>query len=460
MYSNAQSTNIVWIIIEDMSPDLSSYGHEIVRTPVIDGLAKKGIRYNNVYATGAACSPSRTALVTGYYQNYIGAYHMRYPEDLKPALPDSILPIHIHLKKNGYQTANIRSFPGNGKTDWLFKFNSNSYDFSYWDEIDPKKPFFARINIRLAHRPFERDLQNPIDPDRVVVPPYYPDHLIAREDFRQYYESIQVMDSQVGIILSELKNKNLDRNTLIFLFSDHGRPMTRGKNYLYDSGIQVPLIIASLDADLQEKFQLEGSNSALFSLIDVTATTLDVAGMDNIRTQGVSVLRHPHGREYVWSAVDRMGEIHFRSRMVRDSRFKYIRNYIHDLSINEASTAYRKATHPIYHLLNILGERGDLNTIQQNLLNPMVPEELYDIKTDPFEIHNLVENKDYQEVLQRLRITQGNLANEIQDKGMEEDPPEIISAFNEYGRSSLERYKMRILELRDTVQEVVNLNQY
>src|SRR5690606_16808610 len=215
--------NILWIIIEDMSPDLGCYGHDLVKTPNIDQLAEQGIRYENVFATGVACSPSRTALVTGFYQNTIGAYHMRYPEELKPALPDSVTPVHILLNELGYQTANIRSFPGNGKTDWLFEYNPDSYDASRWEELahtavsdSPPKPFFARINLRLTHRPFESDQVNPIDPKVVKVPPYYPDHPVAQADFAAYYESIQVMDRQVGQILTDLQKHQLDKNTIIF----------------------------------------------------------------------------------------------------------------------------------------------------------------------------------------------------------------------------------------------------
>src|SRR5690606_16777695 len=237
--------------------------------------------YENVFATGVACSPSRTALVTGFYQNTIGAYHMRYLEELKPALPDSVTPVHILMNELGYRTANIRSFPGNGKTDWLFKYDPDTYDVEQWEDLvlseesgsarsegldSGQSPFFARINLRLTHRPFENDEINPIDPAEVKAPPYYPDHPVVRRDFVDYYESIQVMDRQVGQVLSDLRNHNLDKNTIIFFFSDHGRPMTRAKNYLYDSGIQVPLLITSLDEDLRTRLKLQGHNESLFSL--------------------------------------------------------------------------------------------------------------------------------------------------------------------------------------------------
>ncbi len=71
--------------------------------------------------------------------------------------------------------------------------------------------------------------------------------------------------------------------------------------------------------------------------------------------------------------------------------------------MNEASTAYRRANHPIYHLLNILAERNELNEVQKQLLMPMPEEELYDIKSDPFEIKNLAGNPAFEKELQAMR---------------------------------------------------------
>ena len=79
--------NIVWIIAEDMSPDLGCYGNQVVTTPNIDGLAKKGMQFTHVFTTSPACSPSRTALATGVFQTTLGAHHMRYSKELMPTLP-------------------------------------------------------------------------------------------------------------------------------------------------------------------------------------------------------------------------------------------------------------------------------------------------------------------------------------------------------------------------------------
>ena len=65
--------NILWITIEDWSPDLSCYGTKGIQTPHVDKLAAEGIRYETAFTTSPVCSTSRSAMMTGFHQNYIGA---------------------------------------------------------------------------------------------------------------------------------------------------------------------------------------------------------------------------------------------------------------------------------------------------------------------------------------------------------------------------------------------------
>ena len=99
LFANPQNPvkkpNIVWIVCEDMSPHLGSYGEKVAKTPVLDQLAKEAVRYTQVYSTAGVCAPSRCALITGNYQTAIGGHNMRtlglsanalddYPKGLKP----------------------------------------------------------------------------------------------------------------------------------------------------------------------------------------------------------------------------------------------------------------------------------------------------------------------------------------------------------------------------------------
>ena len=77
----ADRPNILWITIEDWSPDLSCYGTKGIATPHVDKLASEGIRYETAFTTSPVCSTSRSAMMTGFHQNYIGAHQHRTDEE-------------------------------------------------------------------------------------------------------------------------------------------------------------------------------------------------------------------------------------------------------------------------------------------------------------------------------------------------------------------------------------------
>ena len=95
--------NILWITIEDWGPDLSCYGTKGIHTPYVDKLASQGIRYNRAFTTSPVCSTSRSAMMTGFHQNFIGANQHR--EHNKQPLPEGIEPIPHLMQKAGYYTA-------------------------------------------------------------------------------------------------------------------------------------------------------------------------------------------------------------------------------------------------------------------------------------------------------------------------------------------------------------------
>jgi uncharacterized sulfatase len=88
--NSAEKPNIVWLIAEDLSPDLGCYGHPLVKTPNIDKLADKGIRFENAFATCPVCSPSRSAFFTGVYQTTIASDYHDTMEKNKLPLPEGI----------------------------------------------------------------------------------------------------------------------------------------------------------------------------------------------------------------------------------------------------------------------------------------------------------------------------------------------------------------------------------
>jgi arylsulfatase A-like enzyme len=75
--SAAERPNIVWIIIDDMSANLSCYGEETIATPHLDAMAESGLRFSKTFVTAPVCSTNRSAFITGMYQTTIGSHHHR-----------------------------------------------------------------------------------------------------------------------------------------------------------------------------------------------------------------------------------------------------------------------------------------------------------------------------------------------------------------------------------------------
>ena len=454
--------NVVWIIAEDLSPDLACYGYQGVLTPNLDQLAANGVLFEKAFTTAPVCAPSRTALAVGMYQTAINAHHMRYPDRLKNELPAEVIPLNEIFRRNGYKTAMIKDAPGKGKTDWSFASAHANYDVNHWQDLSPEEPFFAIVNLRLTHRPFERDTVHPVDPARVKIPPYYPDHQVAQEDFAEYLESVQLMDGLVGQVLESLEQYGLKDNTMIVFLGDHGRPMSRGKNNLYDSGLQIPLIMMAPSGSGWEQTLKKGTTyQSLVSAIDITATSLAFAGIEKPDWMQGRVLFGDHKeaeRLAVYGALDRIGESEFKSRAVRTHKWKYIKNYNRENAINEMATAYRKAMHPIYHLLKIYDKEGMLTPAQQALVRPMPEEELYDLENDPFEINNLSGQADYAETLKEMQNKLEQWQTTTIDYGMEEDSQALKEAFDQYGHQSRNRYDEKIIAMDKKVRMAVFSN--
>ena len=236
--STDRRPNVLWITIEDWSPDLSCYGTKGIETPHVDKLASEGVRYQWAFTTSPVCSTSRSAMMTGFHQNYIGA-HQHRTVDKKP-LPHGIRPIQHLLQDAGYFTAlmswkiDVNFLPDDRQS--LFMGND-------WKHRKKGQPFFARITFPETHRKWERDPVRPIDIKDVELPPYYADTPFCRRDWANGLEQMQLVDRKVGKLLKRLEDEGLANNTIVFFIGDHGRCHTRGKQFLYDGGIRIPMIM-------------------------------------------------------------------------------------------------------------------------------------------------------------------------------------------------------------------------
>ena len=431
--------NILWILSEDISPELSCYGTQGMQTPNLDKLAGQGIRFNNAFMTAPVCSASRSAMITGMFQTSIGAHNHRSHRDDGYTLPEPVRLITEYFRDAGYFTANVKTaapgVKGSGKTDFNFKFK-NAFDGSDWNQRKAGQPFFAQLSISITHRGghwknLRNQLKNPVDPAKIKLPPYYPDHPVAREDWATYLDSIQVMDGYIGKILKRLDDENLAENTLVIFIGDHGRCHVRGKQWLYDGGIHIPLIVR-----WPGKLKAGQVCDDLVSSIDISATILKIAGVDLPGHIEGKVFLEPDANgnykpvskhEYIIAARDRCDETIDRIRCVRNKQYKYIRNFMPERPYTQTN-AYKERSYPMLNLMKELHAQGKLTPVQALFMAPRKPdEELYDILIDPWEVNNLAASPKYRQTLEKMRATLKRWIEETGDMGRFPEKPSSIT---------------------------------
>ncbi|MCF8379841.1 MAG: sulfatase-like hydrolase/transferase [Bacteroidales bacterium] len=423
--SNDTQPNIVFIISEDICPDLSCYGRTDLSTPNLDSLASEGVRYTNAFSTSPVCSPSRSAIMTGLYQTSFGAHNHR--SDIGN-LPDSIVPFTKLLRDAGYYTCNVVNPEyGDEKTDFNFS-GENFFDGDDWKHRKPGQSFYAQISIYTTHRDkhwegIENMVEKPVDPYKIQLPSYYADHLVNRLDWARYLNSIQFMDVQVGKILERIEKEGLKENTVVIFIGDHGRCMIRGKQWLYDSGIKIPLIVR-----WPKQINPGTINENLVSTIDITASILQIAGVEIPEVmEGKAFIKLQEAiRDEIFAARDRCDGVVDRIRAVRTKEYKLIHNFLPEKPYAQFGH-YKEFFYPSIHLHRVLNAEGKLTDVQKSFLAKTKPEfELYNIISDPEETINLASDEEYSEILSELNQKLDSWIEQTGDKGKVLESDEFI----------------------------------
>lgn len=424
--NDPKQPNIIWISTEDLSPHFGCYGDYTVKTPNIDRLAAKGVRYTNVFTTAAISAPVRAGIITGMYQTSIGCMHMRTTSykgaEENPAGFTAVPPHYVkafteYLRTAGYYCTN------NEKTD--YQFAKDPVPASIWDECsktahyrnrpDKSQPFFAVFNWLGTHESQNWDISKvKTDPKKVNVPPYYPDTEIVRRNIAKMYDNVVRLDSVVGVLINELEKEGELDNTIIFFWGDHGDGMPRGKRWLYDSGLNIPLVI---------KFPGEKNagtvDNRLISSIDFGPTVLSLAGVPvPAHMQGIPFLGDQQGnaRDAVFAARDRVDDSYDMIRSVRTEKYLYVRNYYPNEPFPIWVPYLSKM--PVYQEMLRLDAEGKLTENQESWFSyRRPPEELYDVKKDPLQLTNLVNDPSLKNVLKEMRVRHEKWTLETGDLG-------------------------------------------
>jgi N-sulfoglucosamine sulfohydrolase len=428
------SPNILWITAEDMSPVLRCYGDTDAITPNIDKLALESIKFTNAFSSSPVCSPSRSCLIQGALPPSMGTQHMRsgFP------LPSSFTGFPSLLRKDGYYTTNnVKTDYNSGNYQQIIEKSWNeSSSTAHWRKREKKDmPFFCVFNLMTSHQSrsmvwshekFQNEIQSKLsknqihNPQKIKLPPYYPDTPIVRKTVARFHDCVTAMDHEVGEILKQLQEDGLAENTIVFFFSDHGSGMPRHKRALLDSGMHVPLLVR-LPKKWQHFAQVKPGQTTdrLVSFVDFGPTMLNLAG--------TSIPSHMQGRpflgkntetkrKYVYGHRDRVDEVRDFARSVRDKKYLYIRNYMPHLGYNQP-TAWPDIGE-IRHEFYKLAKSGKMNPAQSHFAGPRRPiEELYDCENDPLNLTNLANSPKHLKILKKMRSEHLRYSLEIRDWG-------------------------------------------
>ncbi len=446
--AQSEKPNILWIIAEDLSPFMGCYGDEINKgyTPVIDKLAAEGVMFKRAYATAPVCSASRSALITGVMQTSTGTHHHRssrttdgevVPEELRINLSEGIKTIPELMRDAGYFTFN------NGKDDYNFHYNrealysvGNAIDYTpgmngwqgnradyfmsltknVWNAREDKnQPWFGQVQI-MGGKAGSKHVRegHKLDDAAVALPPYFPKVTSQQKAWTEHYNANRGADAKVESILKQLEVDGELENTIIFFFSDHGSNSSlRHKQFCYEGGMHVPLIIKGKDLKLKPGTV----RSELVSLLDVSATTLALGGVVLPKyLDGKSLFDTKFkASEYVVGARDRCDYTIDRIRTVRTDTFRYIFNYFPDRPMLQPGYRDNK---PIVKDMKRLFQEGKLTPYQaEHWFGKRPKEELYDLSADPHQMNNLAENSEYNTILEQHRNILKNWIIETNDKG-------------------------------------------
>ncbi|WP_245942325.1 sulfatase family protein [Algoriphagus chordae] len=415
----SQQPNILWITIEDTSPQfIGSYGNENARTPVMDKFTQEGVRFTNAFSTGTVCSPSRTAIITGVKTYELGTGNHRS----KYAIPSEIKGFPYYLQQAGYYVTN------NSKTDYNVA-NEKAFIAEAWDESSNKagwwdraeeQPFFAVFNYNESHQ--SRTMTNPyewyveevleklseeerIREDEFEMPPFYRDSPEMRKQMARVYNSLKLTDNRIGELIARLESDGLLDETIIFIFADHGEGMPRGKTNGINFGYRVPFTIwFPPKYEHLSPWGTGASSDELVSFEDLAPTLISLVGEKVPKYMRGRVLlgdESDAGVDQLFLSSDRSDNGIDMVRTVTNGRYVYSRNFMPFMP--EARYIRYMEIGEIKQLMRTDYENDALDSLQRSLFEPRVAEVLYDIENDLWETSNLIDQPEYRELVEEMR---------------------------------------------------------
>ena len=407
-----EKPNIVWLVSEDNSIHyLNLYNPQGASMPSIEKLAKNGVVFDHAFSNAPVCSVARSTLITGCYAPRIGTQYHRKTETVP--LPSGVMPFPFYLREAGYYTTN------NAKQDYNFILPEGVWDESSrqatYKNRKENQPFFHVQNFHTTHEGGLHFAQKLIDNtsdkelQNIKPFPYHPDTKTFRYTQKHYLALHEKMDKEMGSFIENLEKEGLLENTIIFYYGDHGGVLPRSKGYVYESGLNIPLVIYVPEGLKHLNPFKNGSRTQTFvEFVDFAPTVLNLSGIslpaniDGKPFLGDNLTKeHLEKQNTTFGHADRFDEKYDLVRSLRVGKYKYIRNY-QPFNIDGLFNFYRykMLAYKEWYQLYLAGK---LNPVQQQFYSKKAPESLFDIENDPHETNNLANSPAHQKELLEIR---------------------------------------------------------
>ena len=410
---NAQTSqpNIVWIVTEDNSKHyLQPFDPNGAPAPNIQALADEGLIFHNAFSNSPVCSAARSTIISGCYGARLGMHYHRKTSGNAVVFPEGLEPWPKYLRDAGYYTTN------NSKTDYNIKVKdawNESSSSATWRNRAEGQPFFHVQNYMDSHESRLIGIggsgTTTTDQETVFIPPTNPQTPFFKYTYAKYHDIMMGIDRRVGSVVDKLREDGLLENTFIFYYGDHGGVLPGSKGFLYETGLNVPMVVR-IPENYRDHFKLKPGMDVdgFVSFVDLGATILNIVGLDVPEQMDGTpfldkdlTLEQLNERDSTYSYSDRNGEKCDMVRSYRKSKYKYIRNYqpfnadgiFHDYHFKMES----------YREWRRLYDLGELNDTQAAFFRRKPAEVLFNIEDDPYETNNLATDEAYQTVLEELR---------------------------------------------------------
>ncbi len=400
----ADKPNIVVIIADDLaSNEIGCYGGKNVATPHIDRIAREGMLFTNNYASCTMSVPIRASMYTGLYPARHGSY-----QNHKSSYPN-IKSITHYMPEAGYRVGRtgkrhtqprsvyrFEEIPG-FETDCVYP--SATYTTCGIKEFmtrnnDPYCLFVCSTN---PHVPWTEGDRSKIDPDKLTLPPNSVDNRETRELYRNFLAEIGALDDEVGAVLQALEEtKQLD-NTLVMFLGEQGPQFPGGKWTCWYYGQH-----SALTVRYPKNIKAGSVSDAIVQYEDILPTLIEFAGGKPIEgIDGKSYLQVLYGkkkehREWSYGIHNNIPEgTAYPIRSIQDKRYKLIVNLTPEAKYFEKHMMNINDREQVWACWLESAEKDPAAKALVDRFEKRPPMEFYDLKNDPWELKNLVNDKQY-----------------------------------------------------------------